>query len=169
MTIQSKLKARILACLIAMLMISTFSLAQESKFQAIFLYKFIESTSWPQDKKNLLIGVIGDSEMQPEMEKMLQIRNNTSLKIKKISAAEAASCDIIFLPSSADAHFQAVKEKVAGKSILFVTESADLAAKGAGISFIKQGNKLNFAINKAAVEAGKLKLANSLLALGKPI
>ena len=133
------------------------------------MYKFIEGTGWPNDKKELLIGVLGDSDIQPEMEKMIQTLNDAKLRIKKIGLGEVNGCDVIFLPSSQDAQFTSVKDKTNGKSILLVTESAELAEKGAGISFLKDGTKLSFTINKTSLETRNLKVSGSLTSMGKQI
>jgi hypothetical protein len=33
----------------------------ESKIQALFILKFVENVSWPQDRKDIVIGVVGKS------------------------------------------------------------------------------------------------------------
>jgi len=148
---------------------TTVALAQESKFQAIFLYKFIENVSWPDSKKELMIGFLGDSEVQQELEKMLAARGNSNFTVKKITPLDADYCDVIFVPANQNSGFVSLLEKTGRKSILIVTESSDLAKKGAGISFVKDGTKLSFAINKSSIEARSLKVSFTLLTLGKEI
>lgn len=58
-----------------MLLTSTVSSAQDEKFQAIFLYKFIENINWPDAKRNLVVGILGETSVQDELEKILQTRN----------------------------------------------------------------------------------------------
>jgi hypothetical protein len=42
----------------AFLLVSMIAQAQDGKFQAIFLYKFIENINWPDGRKTLVIGII---------------------------------------------------------------------------------------------------------------
>jgi hypothetical protein len=164
------MKFRIIALSIALCFFATLVKAQtqESKIQAIFLLKFIENVSWPKEKKGLVIGVVGSSEVTAEIEGRLKMKNPDGIVVKKITAAESASCDVVFLPTSKDNQFSSVTESVANKSILLVTES-DFAKKGAGISFIKEGGKLQFQINKNDVESRGLKIGGILLSLGTQV
>jgi hypothetical protein len=155
--------------LCAFLLPSMIAEAQDGKFQAIFLYKFIENINWPDAKKALVIGMIGETEVQREFEKMLKARGNNSLTVKQITVSEASACDVVFLPQSQNYSFNALLEKTVGKSILIVTEASNLARSGAGISFLKDGNKLTFGINKQSLDARSLKVSNALLVLSKEI
>ena len=155
--------------LCTLLLVSSITNAQESKFQAIFLYKFIENVSWPDARKTIVVGVVGETAVQAEFEKMLKSRGNTNLTVRKITSADASSCDVVYIPESQSPGFSALLEKLTGKSILIVTEAADLAKKGAGISFLKDGSKLSFAINKLSLDARSLKVSVTLLTLGKEI
>lgn len=164
------MKFRLIALSIALCFVSSLALAQaqESKIQAIFLLKFIENVSWPKEKKGLVIGVVGNSAVMAELEGRLKLKNPDGIIVKKIGAGESASCDVVFLPTDRDNQFEAVTASVANKSVLLVTES-DLAKKGAGISFIKQGGKLQFQINKNDIESRGLKVAGTLLSLGTQV
>jgi hypothetical protein len=152
-----------------LLFIPKISEAQDEKFQAIFLYKFIENINWPDGRKNLVVGIVGETHVQDEFEKILQSRNNTTISVKKITSAEAATCDIVFLPEKQNSMFNAIVENTNKKSILIVTEAAGLAKKGACISFMKEKNKLGFAVNKSILDLRSLRVSSSLLNLSQQI
>jgi hypothetical protein len=141
---------------------------QENKIQAIFVLKFVENVSWPKEKKGLVIGVVGSSEVLTEIESRLKLKNTDGLIVKKINASEAGTCDVVFLPSSKDGHISTVTESLQSKSVLLITES-DLVKKGAGISFQKESGKLQFLINKNEVESRGLKIGSALLSLGSQV
>ena len=141
---------------------------QENKIQAIFILKFVENVSWPKEKKGLIIGVVGSSEVLSEIEGRLKLKNTDGFIVKKISASEAGSCDAVFLPSAKDSHISTVTESLHNKSILLITES-DLVKKGAGISFQKESGKLQFVINKNEVESRGLNIGTALLSLGSQV
>lgn len=139
---------------------------QEAKIQALFILKFIDNISWPQDRKDVIIGVLGKSDVLTELEVRLQAKNPNGIVIKKISSAEAANCDVIFLSKQESASLSAVNAALKGKSILIISET-DLSRKGSGISFIQEDGKLNFIVNKSVIESNGLKVSNTLLTLGK--
>ena len=74
---------------------SAFAQSQESKIQALFVLKFVENVSWPQDRKDIVIGVVGKTEILTELENRLKAKNPNGLVIKKISAQEANTCDVV--------------------------------------------------------------------------
>jgi hypothetical protein len=157
----------LLLCVMLLSCIITYG--QEEKFHAIFLYKFIENVSWPDARKNLVIGMMGDTGVHAEFEKMVKARGNTNLTVKKIDLDDAYSCDVVFVPASRNAQFTTLLERTTGRSILIISETPDMGKKGAGIVFLKEGTKLSFAINKSSLEARNLKISTTLLSLGKEI
>lgn len=161
-------KTTVLFCLL-LLFIPKISVAQDEKFQAIFLYKFIENINWPDARKNLVVGIVGETHVQDEFEKILQSRNNSAISVKKITSAEAATCDIVFLPEKQNSMFNTIVENTSKKSILIVTEAAGLTKKGACISFLKDKNKLGFAVNKSTLDLRSLRVSSSLLNLSQQI
>ena len=147
---------------------SAFAQTAESKIQALFILKFVENVSWPQDRKDIVIGVVGKSETLAELEGRLKVKNPNGIVIKKISASEASSCDAVYIPSSEDKAIASISALISNKSVLIITES-DFSRKGSGISFIEEAGRMNFIVNKDAIEAKGMKVSNSLLTLGKKV
>jgi len=156
--------------LFALILYGTGAVAQtqESKIQALFILKFIENVSWPQDRKDIVIGVVGKSETLAELESRLKLKNPNGIVIKKIAPSEASSCDAVYVPSSEDKMIGAITASINDKSVLIITES-DFSRKGSGISFIEEAGRMNFIVNKDAIEAKGMKVSNSLLTLGKKV
>lgn len=158
-----------LSILFVLLLCAGVARGQESKIHALFVLKFVENVSWPQDRKNVVIGVVGKSEILAEIEARLKVKNANGVVVKKISAAEANTCDVVYLPSSEDKNLNAViTASAAGTSVLVITES-DFSTKGSGISFFEEAGKLRFAINKNVLDAKGLKVSGALLSLGKQV
>jgi hypothetical protein len=143
--------------------------AQDEKFQAIFLYKFIDNVNWPDSKRDLRVGIIGSTEVLEEFQKILKARSADNLIAQKITASEVATCDVIFIPQTHNSVFHKVIENAKSKSILVITEEADFVKKGAGISFLHEDDRLGFIINKHALDAKGLRVSTLLLTLGKEI
>lgn len=156
----------ILVLLLFMPLITT---AQDEKFQAIFLYKFIDNINWPDSKRDLRVGILGSSDVLDEFNKILKARSVDNLVAQKITVSEATTCDVIFIPQTHNSVFYKVMEHVKSKSILVITEESDFVKKGAGISFLYDDDKLGFVVNKHALDEKGLKVSTLLLNLGKAI
>ena len=161
-----KLSRVILVLLLFMPLITT---AQDEKFQAIFLYKFIDNINWPDSKRDLRVGILGSSDVLDEFNKILKARSVDNLVAQKITVSEATTCDVVFIPQTHNSVFHKVMENVKSKSILVITEESDFVKKGAGISFLYEEDKLGFIVNKHALDAKGLKVSTLLLNLGKEI
>ena len=146
----------------------SFAQTQETKIQAVFVLKFIENVKWPQDKKEIVLGIVGKSDVLIELESRLKIRNPNGIIIKKISTAEAGTCDAVFVPSSEDRIINTLTNALSTKAVLVITES-NYSTKGSGISFIEVDGRLHFVINKAVLEDRGLKVSSTLLTLGKQV
>jgi hypothetical protein len=143
--------------------------AQNEKFHAIFLYKFIDNVNWPDSRKELRVGIIGDTKVLDEFQKILKARSVSNLIAQKITVSEVSTCDVVFVPETHNAVFNRVMENVKSKSILVITEEPDFVRKGAGISFLQGEDKLGFIVNKHALDEKGLKVSTLLLTLGKEI
>ena len=133
---------------------------QESKIQALFILKFVENVSWPDDHKNIVLGVVGKSEVFNELENRLKVKNPNGLILKNISAGEVSGCDAVFIARGENGEVSAISENTKSKSVLVITES-DNSKKGSCISFIEEGGRLNFIINKKAIDARNLKVSGT--------
>jgi hypothetical protein len=139
---------------------------QESKIQALFIMKFVDNIIWPQDRKNIVIGIYGKSEVFTEIDTKLKSKNPNGIIVKMITLQEATSCDVIFVAKHVTGNLPAINLAINGKSILTITD-ADLSKKGSAISFIEDDGRLSFIINKGIIDYLGLKISNSLLTLGK--
>jgi hypothetical protein len=137
---------------------------QDSKIRALFVLKFIDNVTWPDDRKAVVIGVVGKNEVLVELQSRLQAKNPNGVIVKRITAAEAATCDVIYIPT-ADNHAIGNIASLS-KGVLIISES-DLSKKGSGISFLEEGGRLTFVINKGSIESKGLKVSSTLLSLGK--
>ncbi len=155
--------------LVLLLFVPLIASAQDEKFQAIFLYKFIDNVNWPDAKRDLRIGILGSSDVLDEFNKILKARSANNLVAQKITASEATTCDVIFISQTHNSAFHKVMENVKSKSILIITEESDFVKKGAGISFLYEEDKLGFIVNKHALDAKGLRVSTLLLNLGKEI
>lgn len=155
--------------LVLFLLVPAIASAQDEKFQAIFLYKFIDNVNWPDSKRDLRVGILGSSDVLDEFNKVLKARSANNLVAQKITVSEVTTCDVIFIPETHNSVFHKIIENIKSKSILVITEDSDFVKKGAGISFLHEEDKLGFIVNKHALDAKGLRVSTLLLTLGKEI
>lgn len=163
-----KYSLTLFATLFFLLLMKTSS-AQESKIKAIFIYKFIENTQWPNGNTNVTIGVVGTSEVVAELEKLLSSRNKTYINVRKINVANVPECDAVFIPSSNDEDFNTVLASTKGKSILLITETSHLAKKGAGIGFSMEDGRLGYVVNRSHLDICRLKVTQNIVNMAKEV
>jgi hypothetical protein len=141
--------------------------AQESKFQAIYMYNFTKYMNWPDQQ--ITIGVMGNSAVLTELNDIAR-RNPGKLKVIKITGNEGVNtCNMIFLPEDQNENFDLIQNKIGSAAILLIVEDGALIQKGAEIAFYTENGKLKFALNKAALDASKIQVSSSLLAMAKVI
>lgn len=59
------------------LSLSTYS--QNAKIHALFVLKFVENINWPQDRRDVVIGVVGKGEIFAELDARLKAKTQTIL------------------------------------------------------------------------------------------
>ncbi|SMD32363.1 protein of unknown function [Reichenbachiella faecimaris] len=144
------------------------SQAQESKFKALFIYKFAEYIEWPSGKKNVTVGVAGKSDVSKELSNFAASKGNMTV-LDIAGPGDVNKCDIVFLPKSIDNQVSAYNSAIGGKSVLVVSENSDLTGKGSDIGFYLESGKLRFLISEKSIRDKKMIPSSKLLALGKTI
>ena len=129
--------------------------------------KYVE---WPNANGDFVIGVIGESPIQKELEELSKNKKAKGRKIVVLNITKPNDvflCNMIYLPSSKSAQLKSISEKLKGKPVLIVAEREGLAKKGAAISFvIDDDDALKFDINKSVIDSQSLKIASLLVKLG---
>lgn len=144
------------------------SQAQESKFKALFIYKFAEYIEWPSGKQHITVGIAAKTDVSTELSNFAASKGN--MTVLNISGpAEANKCDIVFLPKSVDREASAYSSAIGNKSILVVSENSDLTGKSSDIGFYLESGKLRFLISEKSIRDKKMIPSSKLLALGKAI
>lgn len=144
------------------------SQAQESKFKALFLYKFAEYVEWPSGNGNLVIGVVDSPDILKYLTEFAMKKPNLSV-INVKAVGESSKCNIIFLPKNKDKEVAIYQKQIGYNSILLVTENSKLTGKGADIGFYIEAGKLRFMLSEKDIRSKKMVPNSKLLALGKSI
>lgn len=141
--------------------------AQESKFKALFIYKFAEYIEWPGGSKDVTVGVVGKSEVFEELQAIAA--GKPSFKVMALeSSADLSKCQIVYVDKAASKSSPGYITSIAKQSILLVTDEREIAGKGSDISFYLEDAKLRFMISDKSIKSKSMMVSSKLLALGTP-
>ena len=149
---------------------STVCFAQTSSYtelQAAYIYNFAKYIQWPTEYTQFTIGVLGSEEITNDFSRILKDKKITGkpLVIKLVGPEDTLDgLHILFLPDEASSDLSKFVDPALSRYILIVTEE-DLIRKGAGISFVVQGDKLRFKLKKKVLDDSKLVASDGLLRL----
>ena len=153
--------------ILAVLMITWGSPAQMQNYYPVFIYNFTRYIQWPASSQNgdFVIGVLGDCDIVPKLQKMTTTKKvgSQSIKLKVFNSVnEIGDCHMIFIPEKKSDKLGSVNSKIKGSATLVVTEKEGLAKAGSAINFIVQDGKLKFELNKGVAESANLKVSGDL-------
>jgi len=142
-------------------------MAQSYKMHSVFIFSFTRYIQWPDayNAGDFEILVLGDSPIVDELKSMAQAKKvgDRNIKITKInSPSEIRKCNILFIPTEKSGQIADVLGKTAAQSILVITETPGLGAKGSNVNFITKDGKLAFELNQGAATKQGLKISNEL-------
>jgi hypothetical protein len=147
------------------------------QLKAAFLYNFVRFVEWPTNAFNLdsdpiVLGVIGGDKFASELATLLKEKkaHNRPFVVKKLSAAaDAASCQVVFVGDGEARHPQAIVEATRKKPILLVGEAEDFLENGGMINILQdeRQKRLQFDINPQAAEQSSLTVSSHLLRLAR--
>jgi len=146
------------------------AIAQERpthEIHAAMLYNFIKYVQWPNEGEpgDFVVGVIGDENVFTTLKTWYDGKPKGSKKyvIRKLSnAAEAESCQVVYVGRSKNRDFDIIKSSVTGKSVLTITDGNGMGQKGSCINFKVIDGKLKFELNQATVTGSNLKVSTQL-------
>ncbi|NOS90345.1 MAG: YfiR family protein [Cyclobacteriaceae bacterium] len=137
------------------------------EIHAQMIYNFIKYIQWPNDSEpgEFVVGIIGEDDVYNTLKSYYDGKPKGAKKysIRKLTGSEeAASCAVVYIGKNKSNQFENVKNAVAGKPILTITDSFNLGKKGSCINFKVIDGKLKFELNQTSVTASTLKVASQL-------
>lgn len=165
------MRTKIITLAVVILLVSTLNVsAQNYQLHSVFIYSFTKYIQWPPNysKGDFEIGILGDSEITPFLEKMASTKKagDQRIKINKFSSVDAVSrCHMIFIADSMSGYLRDVLQKLGQSSTLIITEKPGMAKMGSGINFVEKKGKLAFELNKSSLNQNNLKASSELTRL----
>ncbi len=136
------------------------------EIHAAMLYNFMKYIQWPDDGgSEFVVGVLGEDDVFNTLKNYYdgKPKGTKKFSIRKLTnASEAASCQVVYIGKNKSKEFDNVKNTIAGKAVLTVTDSFNLGKKGSCINFKVIDDRLKFEINQASMTSSSLKVAGQL-------
>lgn len=163
---RNNMKHIILSIILMSLSLSTFG--QESKYKALFIYKFLQNMDWPADKvaANYTVGVLGDSEVLDQIKNLISGRTINGKPIEVVNYnGSINSVNLLFLSKNNIDQFDTISKEAIDNAVVLVTESDGLAKRGAAINFTNAGGKLKFELNQQTLNSSGVSASGSIKSL----
>lgn len=143
---------------------STLTKAQEYDKKALFIYNFASYISWPVIKGDrFAIGIVGESPINGYLASYTNGKTISKFPVVVEPYKSGSLYQIVFVSSSGVKDFSKIKKEIQGKQVLLVTDNTILDKIGAHISFDVEGDKVNFTVNKPAIEKAGMSVSSKLI------
>ncbi|MGL1887697.1 MAG: YfiR family protein [Reichenbachiella sp.] len=158
---------RVIMGSILLLLLGYNSSAQESRFKALFLSKFVEYVSWPNDTQDQVIGVFGESEVY---DALVEMSITTGIKVIQIlQVNDYNKCDMIYVPESMKLFTPKLKEQIGDKSVLVISDVKDQVGSSADIGFFIDKGRLMFFIDADSIRSKNMTPNARIIKLGAQV
>jgi hypothetical protein len=143
----------------------------EQEIKVGLLYNFLKYTNWPADSfgqdNKINVCIFGDDPfggyLQPMQGRSVSLR---TISIRNIhSASEADSCQMLFVNSDEKNNWPELRNYLANKNILTVSDIKDFTSTGGMIEFTRNNDRVNVALNQDVLNTTKLSVQDRLLKL----
>lgn len=142
-------------------------MAQEP-MTADFVFNLAMAVSWPEGSlspSTFVIGIIGHHKTDPTMSDLAgkEIRRRTLVLRDPASATDAADAQIVYVSRGHQTDLGTVLESLAGYPLLTVSDIDGFCEAGGMVQLQRDRNRVQFRINREAVERVGLRLSSQLL------
>jgi len=165
--------AALLTCSIAHAVSTNYEL------KAAYIARFTEFIEWPASAAHhpdtpraFTICVYGNDPILGPLEQLPQLLKDTNrrIEIRRVDRPQdSVTCDIVFVPYSANEHVAQITAHTEHKPILVINEIQGVPAHGQLISLYTEGERLRIEIHLRAAQDAGLKISARLLKLANVV
>jgi hypothetical protein len=154
--------------IISLLLLIQFQIqAQDEKYMALFMYKFVQNLEFPNGKigNEYVIGVVGSDEVYNQLSQLTSSRkiNGKPISVVKFNpGGDVSSLCLLFLSHDNIELFDSLNPDVQNNAAILVGETPGLAKKGAALNFSRAQGRLGFEMNLETIESMGVKTSNTL-------
>jgi len=152
---------------------SAVQVVDEAVLKATYLYKFAQFVEWPDPPPaEASLCIAGSREFIRHVEQTLRAKSlaGRPVVVRRVDGPEeAAACRLFFVAQASRQRVDRWLEAVGTRPILTIGEQQGFAARGGMINLTREGKKLRFEINQAAVERAGLRVSSQLMKIARPV
>lgn len=146
---------------------------EEYELKAAFLLNFTRFIDWPDSEASssqdpFVIGLFREDPFRDELSDLVEGETfgHRPIVVRVVEkAADAQTCDLVFIPVSADGTLKEILVATRGLPILTVGDSEEMASDGCMIAFGRRDKRIQLVVNRREVDAASLKFSSKLLRL----
>lgn len=145
--------------------------ADEYQVKAVFLFNFTRFIEWPaevfpQADAPFVVGVFGNDPFGTNLDKVVkgESANGHPLVVRRVrNAAEAAACQILFIPQAENRRLDELVSALAKSSTLTVSDLPGASQRGVMIRLVTENARIRLRIDVEAARAAQLTISSNLL------
>jgi hypothetical protein len=144
------------------------------RVESEYLLRFADFTEWPASEESkhptINVCVLGRDPYGELLDKALlghPVGGRRTVIVRGQRLQDFGRCDVLFISSSQSKNESKIVNRVRNSGVLTIGDSADFAARGGIIQFVKEEGRIHFLINVDAARRAGLKINASLLALAQ--
>ncbi|MBK7673872.1 MAG: YfiR family protein [Candidatus Accumulibacter sp.] len=164
-----------LACaLVTVTEVAAQAAVSEAQAKAAFVLNFARYVEWPERvfaarDAPLLLCVLGRDEVATALNALegRQVQGRPIAVRRLTSADEARPCQVLFIAESEARRLALVLRAVAGQPLLTVSDADAFIDAGGAIGIVRGDGRLQFEVNRLALDQAQLKASSNLLKLAR--
>lgn len=146
----------------------------EAQAKAAFVVNFARYVEWPERafatrSAPLLICALGRSTVGNALEahEGREVQGRPIAVRQLLGIDEARPCQVLFIADSEERRMLSLLRSVAGQAILTVSDAEAFIDAGGGIGLVRADQRLQFEVNRQALEQAQLRASSNLLKLAR--
>lgn len=164
-----------LACAVATTaQVAAQTAVSEAQAKAGFVLNFARYVEWPERvfaarDAPILLCVLGRDEVATALTALdgRQVQGRPIAVRRLANADEARPCQVLFIAESESRRLALTLRAVAGQPLLTVSDADAFIDAGGSIGIVRGDGRLQFEINRAALDQAQLKASSNLLKLAR--
>jgi hypothetical protein len=164
-------RAILLAASWALMPAAGHTAADEYQVKAVFLFNFSRFVEWPASAfpkadTPFVVGVYGNDPFGGDLDEVVkgETANGHPLTVRRVrSAAEAAACQILFIPKEENRRLDELVSALAKSNTLTVSDLPGASQRGVMIRLVTENGRIRLRIDVEAARAAQLTISSNLL------
>lgn len=133
-----------------------------------FLYNLTKYVDWRPAQKQIVVGYLGDRDLGPGLEKVLEGKDVDGRKIHVVlypGTADLQRCDVLYVAGMDPTRLREVLNRVRDKRILTVGDTDVFPHMGGMVGLVRNGDQLQLEINLDVARAAGFQISSRVLDL----